>query len=394
MLCEFFHEQLEYQENLLLKYYRKHGFDVTVLTSTIDSVFDYYSDKHDVNKPTREYFFNGARIVKIQYEYVRLKNRLRKYKDITWILEEEQPNLIYVHDIMLNFHEAIRYVKRHPECKMIMDYHADYSNSAKHWLSLQVLHGIIRRRFYLDPARKFLSKIFPIVPAGFKFLNEVYKVPWSEMELLPLGGDYDLAKQISSTVDRVALRRKLGIPSNAFVIFTGGKLEPRKKTQILISAVNRLARNDIHLLIAGKADSEQYGTVLAETAADSPQIHFLGWLNTHDIYTHMAIADAAIFPASQSILWQQSICMHMPLVVGDTGGQSVDYLNPYSNIITLERSEISEERFAEVILELQRDPCKTKQMREGAAKTACELLDWNKLIYKTLQFNAPIRTSR
>ncbi len=65
-LCEFFDETLEYQENLLVVYYRKYGREVTVITSTLDSVFDYYSDKHDVKKTTREYRLNGARIIKLQ----------------------------------------------------------------------------------------------------------------------------------------------------------------------------------------------------------------------------------------------------------------------------------------------------------------------------------------
>ena len=45
MLCEFYNETLEYQENLLVKYYRKHGYEVTLITSTYESVFDYYNTK-------------------------------------------------------------------------------------------------------------------------------------------------------------------------------------------------------------------------------------------------------------------------------------------------------------------------------------------------------------
>lgn len=40
MLCEFYNE-IWNQENLLVKYYRKHGHEVTVITSTYESVFDY-----------------------------------------------------------------------------------------------------------------------------------------------------------------------------------------------------------------------------------------------------------------------------------------------------------------------------------------------------------------
>lgn len=387
MLCEFFNEKLEYQENLLLKYYRKHGFEVTIVASTSDSVFEYYSDKHELQKPTREYEYNGARIVKCQYEYVRLYNRLRKYKDITPILEAESPDLIYVHDIMLNINEATSYVSKHPNCKLIMDYHADYSNSGRNWASLKLLHGIIRKRFYLDPARKYISKIFPIVPAGFKFLNEVYKIPFSEMELLPLGGDYDLARQIDANVDRQEIRVRLGIDSSDFVIFTGGKLNEVKKTHLLCEAVRDLKNDKIHVVIAGKPDSEQYERSLREIVGPSTNFHFVGWLDSQEVYNHMAIADIAVFPASQSILWQQAICMRLPLLVGDTGGQSIEYLNMNCSIVTLDKDEITATRIASVVNMLFLDRDKRSQMRAGAAKTAFDHLDWNKLIYKTLQFN-------
>ena len=34
MLCDFYHESLEYQEQLCAKFYVKHGHAVTVVTST------------------------------------------------------------------------------------------------------------------------------------------------------------------------------------------------------------------------------------------------------------------------------------------------------------------------------------------------------------------------
>lgn len=387
MLCEFFDETLEYQENLLVKYYRKYGHEVTVITSTLDSVFDYYSDKHDVKKPTREYRFNGARIIKLQYKSIWLWNRLRTFKDITPFLEEEKPDLIFVHCIMLNLPQVIRYIKKNPRCRMIMDYHADYSNSARNWMSLKILHGTIRRRFYLDPARKYLSKIFPVVPAGFVFLNEVYKVSFDEMELLPLGGDCDLARMTAEGVNKSALRESLNIRDEDFVIFTGGKLEKRKKTELLLNAVRQLGNPRIHVVIVGKADSEEFHRSLIESSGEQENFHFLGWLKNEEIYRYMAISDIAVFPASQSILWQQAICMHLPLVVGNTGGQSIEYLNLHSNIITLSKDEICESAIGKVIIELFENDAKRASMADGAEKSAKELLDWNQLIHKTLRFN-------
>ena len=53
------------QENLLVKYYRKHGHEVTVITSTFESIFDYYNDRYDKTRPGRTYLDHGATIVKL-----------------------------------------------------------------------------------------------------------------------------------------------------------------------------------------------------------------------------------------------------------------------------------------------------------------------------------------
>src|SRR6266516_7410114 len=150
---------------------------------------------------------------------------------------------------MLNFPEAIQYVQRHPQCRMIMDYHADYSNSGKNALSLKLLHGVARK-WFLDRARPYLSRIFPAWPAALTFLHEVYGVPHEEMEVLPLGADTDLAAEITERHEGSALRASLQIPDEHIVIFSGGKLVPAKRTELLIEAMNRLSHLPLHLVLA------------------------------------------------------------------------------------------------------------------------------------------------
>lgn len=387
MLCDFYGESLEYQENLLVKYYVKHGHEVTVITSTFNSVFDYYADRHDNRVPARTYHHGGAKIVKLRYRY-NILNRLRAFTRIDYLLEQEAPNLIFVHDIMLNFPEAVGYVKKHPGCRMIMDYHADYSNSGKNSLSLKILHGVIRK-WFLDRARPYLKKVFPIVPAGATFLHEIYKVPHSEMELLPLGADTDLAREIRKQQAGRALRQSFGISEDDIVIFSGGKLAPSKKTELLIDAVARLPDRRIHVVVVGDAseENEAYKNGLMKLAQERTNIRFTGWLNSIDIYRYLDMADLAVFPASQSILWQQAIAMGLPLIVGNTGHQDISYLNLHHNIIILDKTEIRAEQLADAIESVIGDPKRMHEMRTGAVRVADACLNWDNLILKTLQFN-------
>lgn len=387
MICEFYNDKLEYQENLLVKYYSKHGHNVTVITSTLESVFNYYNDLHDNSVPASTVNIGTAKIHKLRYRY-NILNRLRAYTTIMPILEHAKPDLIYVHDVMLNLPEALRYLKRHPHCRMIMDYHADYSNSGKNALSLKILHGVIRK-WFLDRARPYLSRIFPVVPGSTIFLHEIYKVPLEDMELLPLGADTDLANEVASDGQRNARRAALGFCSDDIVIFTGGKLTPAKKTEILFDAVLRIADPRIKIVVVGTASDKEMGYFadLQSRAKALDCVHFAGWLGREGMYEHLDIADIAVFPASQSVLWQQAIAMGLPLIAGDTGHQDVSYLNLHDNIIVLSKDQIRAECVAAAIRTIIDDPARMASMQAGARRVADEHLNWNRLIERTLRFN-------
>lgn len=392
MICEFYDEGLEFQENLLVKYYRKHGHSVTVITSTFDSVFDYYNDRHDKRKPERRYLDHGATIIKLPYRY-NLLNRFRAYTDIGPLLQEAQPDLIYIHDIIPNLPEAVAYMRRNPGCRMILDYHADYSNSGKNWLSLKVLHGILRKRI-LDAARPYLSKIFPVVPASATFLNEVYGIPMEEMEILPLGADMDLVRAIREEGGRESLRRRLGFGPEDVVIFTGGKLTPNRRTEILLDAVARLAHLSLKVVVVGDSgrDAVGYRQFLEDKASRQGGVIFTGWLGKEGVYQHMNAADIAVFPASQSIMWQQAIASGLPLVVGDVGSQDISYLNLADNIRILRGESISPEGLAAEIEAIAVNPDLRRAMSLGATRVALQELDWDTLIERTLDVvDAPAR---
>ena len=392
MVCEFFDETLEFQENLLAEYYVRNGHEVVVITSTFDSVFDYYNDRHDSSAPARTYVHNGFKVMKLKYRYNFL-NRLRAYTSLNGILEQERPHLIFVHDIIPNLPEMVRYVRRHPDCKMIMDYHADYSNSGANWLSRKILHGVLRKRI-LDHARPHLEKIFPVVPAGFTFLEEVYGVPREEMELLPLGTDLEFGAQVRASGAREKVRADLGMASTDFVVFTGGKLEPRKLTERLFEAAAALARPDMHVIVVGTVADPQYESMLKQ-AAEGARVHFVGWQDKSGVYRHLAASDVAVFPASQSVLWQQSIGMGLPLIVSERSElinwhwQDVGYLNRHDNVLILDHERPLVGQIAEHLACLMDDRSELGRRSSGARETAAEILDWNELIKKTLRFNQP-----
>ncbi|KMQ65570.1 hypothetical protein ACM46_06720 [Chryseobacterium angstadtii] len=384
MLCELYIENLEYQENLLVKYYMKHGHEVTVITSTYENVFDYYNNIHDNSKPEKVYYDHGAKIIKLPFKF-NFGGKIKKYKNITPIVEEFKPDLLYVHDIMPNMLEMLDYKKRNPHVKMIMDYHADYSNSGGSWLSVNVLHKIIRRKVYLDPVRKHITKFFPIIPGSGTFLTELYGVREDQMEVLPLGADVDRVQEVKKSGKRTEIRERYGMKDHQKLIFSGGKFTELKRIDLLLKAFNEINDPDLHLIIVGDADAanQKYKEVLLALAGNNPNIHFTGWISNSEVYEYLSASDLAVFPASQSIVWLQAIASELPLIIGDFGGQSLDYINEFGAVLEMKPNEITKENLINHIKSITLDNQAYNRMKEASVKTRDKYLDWNYLINRT-----------
>lgn len=389
-MCDIFDENVGSQENILAKYFQKHGQQVTILTSTFENLFDFIANKYDRRKPGRQYMIGDLKVVRSPYRF-NILNKLRSFRGAGKIIREEHPDMIFMLDIMPDMIEVLHYLNYNPNCRFVMDYHADYSNSGKNIISLKVLHGTIRKAI-LDKAMPHLDAIYPVTPASRDFLHEIYNVPRDRMELLPLGADMDLGLEIAARAEGKELRRKLNIGEDRIVILTGGKFARLKRTEMLIEAVGLLKHLPIELIVVGAPNigEEVYAEELRTKAAGDPRVRFVGWLNNADMFRHMDMADLAVFPASQSMLWVQSVSMGLPLIVGNMGSQETWYLNAHENVIELAAADIRVDCIAAVIEEVLNEPGRLSDMAAGAKRTHAEVLDWDMLIWKTMGHSAPV----
>lgn len=391
MLCDAFFESLQYQENLLEKYYRKKGHVVIILASNLNDVFDYYANCYDKNQPEADYVVNGTRIVRRKYS-LNILNKFRRIRDVKALLFEVKPDFIFVHDIHANILDAIAYKKQNPSCKVVMDYHADYSNSGKNWVSINILHKVIRN-YFLQKSRKYLDKIYPVVPDSATFLHEVYGIPHHEMEVLPLGIDIDLIKSIEHSDKPKELRRQFKINEGDIVIFTGGKISRLKNIHLIIEALNDINNPKIHLIIVGKfnADETEYEDYIKTISDGKENIHFAGWVTGDDVYTYLCASDVAIFPSSQTVLYQQSLGCSVALIIGEehinAKGKSfiydVSYLNINNGIKIIKKGTLSRETVKEAILETIDN---LQEMKKLSIEIADTMLDYNVIVDKTLDF--------
>jgi len=391
MVCEFFDDALDYQENMLARSYHEAGHDVTVVASTIRHLGDYVSDG-DLGKGAQsEEICGWGKLIRVPFRF-NILHRIKRFEPILELIKEAKPDLLFFHDIIPNLSEGIRYVRTNPECAMIMDYHGDASNSGANWLSRQILHGIVRK-WMLDRARPHLKKILPVTPGGADFLHNLYKISDEEMELLPLGADQQYAAEVLASDARQRIRKDLGIAEDAFVIFTGGKLHPLKRTEDVLAAASRLHDIPLHVILVGKADPAhaEYARSVIDLGTANSRVHMVGWQDRAGVYAHMAAADVAVFPASQSVLWQQSLGMGLPLILSERsealrGIQDVGYLNRHNNLIVLDHQSPLPDQIAAHVRRLAGDREALAAMSRGAEKTAEEILDYAAIAGRTLAF--------
>lgn len=382
MICDAFFNSLQYQENLMAKSYIKLGHDVVVVTSTHENLIDFTSDVHDNSKPEKIEYHENIKIYREPY-CINILHKIRKFKNVKKILELEKPDFLYIHDIQFNTGELVAYKKRYG-VKFIMDFHADYTNSGKNWISINILHKIIRKQ-YLHHFLRYIDKIYPVVPGSEDFLSELYAIPRNDMEILPLGCEYEICQNIKKNVNIREYRSQFGIADKDIVIITGGKFHTVKRTHLAVKAVKMLNLSNVHLIVFGTADKghDEYLKSMQEEAKGY-NIHFTGWVDAKKTYELMAISDIALFPASQSVLWQQSIGMHLPLIAGDWGGQDMSYLNKNNNLIKVDAENLNEVFFANVLKKIIDNPNLLNEMKKGAEKTAKEYLDYKLIAARTL----------
>lgn len=380
MLCDLYVEEAEYQENLMTKYYNKLGHKVVIVASVFESVVDF-----NLMKMPKSYtesvkdLTNDTRLYRRKY-FINFVNRIRKLSNVYDILKLEKPDLIFSHGIHLNLLDAKKYIKKNANCKLLMDYHGDYSNSAKNYFSVLILHKIIRKFMVFDKVKNDILKIFPINPSSAEFLHKIYNVSYKDMEVLPLGGDVDLLDKIRDTRDEVRL--SLGIHKDDFVIFTGGKMSFRRKTDLLVNAFKMLNLPKLHLLMVGDISTD-VTEITKNEVKSNVNIHFLGWQDGESVYKYMNASDIGVFPIGQSVMWCKAICAGLPLIVGLRSGSEFDYLNKYRNVIIMNEPEITVDNLIKNISLIYNNPDLCYDMRVGALKVSSDCLDWNSLITRT-----------
>ncbi len=304
-----------YQDNLLPKYHKVLGNEVVVIASlySLNSNAKLVKLSEETIKYKNEY---GITVYRIPNIYNTNDNsKFKRYINFLSIIEKEKPDVIFLHDFQLiDSKQVVQYAKKHRDVIIYADNHADFSNSARNWLSKNILHKIIWRH-YAKKLNPYVKKFYGVTPARVDFLIDLYKLPKEKCELLVMGADDDLVEKSKLSNSRKIIRDKYKISDDDFLIVTGGKIDLEKEqTILLMEAVKNIGNPKIRLIVFGSVVSELKPKI-EELTRETDNILYVGWISSEESYDYFEAADLVVFPGRHSVFWEQVVGQGKPMIV-------------------------------------------------------------------------------
>jgi glycosyltransferase involved in cell wall biosynthesis len=311
-LANFYIDNYSYQENLLPKYHVLQGYEVTVIASLVS--IDTNGKPCLLDSESTNYTLDGFKVIRVDYDkpFYFFNKFVRFYKKIYLLLENERPDILFLHDFsFMDITEIIRYVKKNKSVRVYIDCHTDFINSGRTWISRNIFHKIIWR-YYAKKLTPFVSKFYGTTPIRCDFLRDVYRINPQKIELLVMGVDNEQLKFKNRLDIRTSLIKNLEFCDNDFIIVSGGKIDQQKNIHLLLQAVYNINKPNIKLVVFGTVNPDLQD--FFDLMLTSKSISFVGWQNSDKILDYFIFADLIVFPGTHSVLWEQAVGVGIPCV--------------------------------------------------------------------------------
>lgn len=375
-----YNEGWNYQENVLPKYHALMGIKVYQIVTC------YIWDNGAMKTISPQRYVNpiGIEVIRINRdERQRLPGmRWERYSEAFRVLEEINPEFLFIHDVQfLDTDRVAKYLKKHPNCIAVADNHSDFSNSAKNWISKNILHKVIWRH-HAKQLERYVKKFYGVLPARVDFLTNVYHLPREKCELLVMGADDELVEKVKAKRSRESIRDKYGIQPDDFLIVTGGKINNnRPETLNLMKAVCDSTIACMKLIVFGVVSNElknQFDELLS-----NDKIQFAGWLDSELTYEYMDAADLIVFPGLHSVMWEQAVGMGVPCIFKRI--QGFDHVDLGGNAAFVD--DTSSDGLKREIEAIVSDPERYQKMRAVAREQGMRVFSYRDIAKRCIETN-------
>jgi glycosyltransferase involved in cell wall biosynthesis len=378
-LAAFYIDGYSYQENILPREHKKNGYEVMIVAST-ETFLD--NNSLGYTKPKSYYTEDGIPIIRLGYSKLLpriIMKKIRMYKGLKKILNEFKPDIVFMHDLQfLDIRHFASFAKNNPKTRIYVDCHADFSNSAKTWLSKNVLHKIIYR-FCAKKIEPFTNVFWGVLPARVDFLIDVYKIQKEKVDLLVMGAEDEKVKDTQNGNSRDKIRKDNHIKPDDFLIITGGKIDSNKPEVLtLMEAVKEINNCSVKLLVFGSIApnlKDKFDSLLCES------IKYVGWINSENIYKYFNAGELVFFPGLHSVLWEQAVGQGKPCVFKYIEG--FNHVDLGGNCLFLYDGSINE--IKETIIKLTKDNHLYNCMNHVAQNKGLDFFSYNKIAKRSIQ---------
>lgn len=144
------------------------------------------------------------------------------------------------------------------------------------------------RQAYVHASRR--ARFVMAVSAGTKRSVAEVGVEDDKIVVVPNAVDVDGIR--FSPAGRVAVRGRLNVPDDAFVVGCISRFHPKKRNDVVVEAVLRMADPDVHLIMAGAGEAEAQLRAQAEPLG--ARAHFLP-TPTDDVADVLSSFDVSVF---------------------------------------------------------------------------------------------------
>ena len=366
-----------YQDNLLPKYQRKLGHEVTLIaTNTM------HKDGKIVETDCTDYVLDdGVRVIRLckkQYPSRILTNLNTRLKGISAYLNEIKPDFVFFHGLVsTTILDVIRYQKNN-HCVIVQDNHLDYNNGMGYvtWKDklVQVFFRHLNRK-----SIPHVAKVYGVTPWRKMYAEEYFQIPNDKTDVLIMGADDEKIDFQNRSRIREEIRKQYGVRENDFFIVTGGKIDSKKKILDLMEAC--VEKSEVKLLIFGLLQDD-IQKEFQRLNAKNENIIYIGWLDSDRVYDYFFAADIVFFPGAHSVLWEQACAAKVPCVFKRWPG--MEHVNHGGNSDFID--EVTVANISAKIDELHFTP-KYQKMKEIALSEATDIYLYSRIAEKSLEMS-------
>ncbi len=310
-----YNENWGYQENLLPRYQRKMGNDVTLIVSC---------KKIDqgtvVETPEEDRVLNdGVRLIRKKQVFFinKILSDCLGYVKVFSLLETINPDLIFYHGLIsFSIIDVIKYKKKHKNCTVVQDNHLDY-NIGFHVKTIKSRFLRSYYRFLNMISIKYVDKVYGVTPWREEYASDYFHIPKEKIDLLIMGADDEKIDFNNKEKIRKTIRNKFNVNDDEFLIVTGGKIDAKKNVDVLVEACKEIS--SVKLLLFGQI-SDEMKEYFDNLISENENVIMVGWINSDIVYEFFFAADLVFFPGQHSVLWEQACASKVPCVFAKWDG--------------------------------------------------------------------------